>query len=614
MTATKKTAKKTGTKPAPARQAKATKTKPAPAKTAAKKQAKTTSKKPATTTAKRAKTQKPATPPAKQAETTSKKPTKAAAKKQASKKPTKAAAKKQANKKPASTTAAKQTNKKPAPAKAPAKKQVNKKPASTTTAKQTQNKKPAPAKAAAKKQANKKQASTTAAKQTNKKSAPAKAAAKQATRKKTASTPARAEKPAALARRTTPPAEWLVGPLAPLRELADAVADLDVRAVDDDASQDAGQALRERYADNWTLGVLWTPALWDACQARAQPLRLWATGPVQRGAHGREFTPSFYLDPADPGRLWYTPDPGLPAALFVPLPATRAAIEQALTEFGPRTPPLDLAEAKTVRAYMGAASFLRVPNPYCGEFEPAGPHELDRHFNFSPVVTPHAWGSAFADDPLRDAGALSTIQEVVALREIREQIAESVPRFTRRAWFSRADVAIEMHADGIYVWEVTYRPSRFASALLAGLNAPNGRQYPDDLPLDLALAMHGFMFLDAAWFEAELAREPDVRQRGALVQAALAVVSDDIVEAARIARAALARDEAEQVAVANAALQYNWQFLLEELGSRAASAELRAQLTTVLAQGIPPPQLNEHGEPADLYDSIRDAAEEQDDA
>ncbi|MCY0989247.1 hypothetical protein OV203_19065 [Nannocystis sp. ILAH1] len=384
--------------------------------------------------------------------------------------------------------------------------------------------------------------------------------------------------------------------------------------MDDDASQEAGEALRERYADNWTLGVLWSPALWDACQARARPLRLWATGPVQRGAHGREFTPSFYLDPADPGRLWYTPDPALPAALFVPLPATRAAIEQALTEFGPNTPPLALAEAKTVRAFMGEASFLRVPSPYSGELEPAGPHELDRHFNFSPVVTPHAWGSAFADDPLRDAGALSASQEIVALREIREQIAESVPRFTRRAWFSRAHLAIEMHTEGRYVWEVTYRPSDFASEVIAELNKIVDAPFPADLPLDVAAALHGFLFLDAAWFEATLAGETDLRQRDALVSAVLAVVSDDIVEAARIARAAILRHEADQIAVANAALQYNWQFLLEELGSATASAELRAQITTVLAEGIAPPQVDEHGEPVDLYDSIRDAEEEQDDA
>ncbi|MFY0534178.1 hypothetical protein [Nannocystis pusilla] len=195
----------------------------------------------------------------------------------------------------------------------------------------------------------------------------------------------------------------------------------------------------------------------------------------------------------------------------------------------------------------------------------------------------------------------------MALREIREQIAESVPRFTRRAWFSRAHVAIEMHTEGRYVWEVTYRPSDFASEVIAELNKIVDPPFPADLPLDVAAALHGFLFLDAAWLEATIAGETDLRQRGALVSAALAVVSDDIVEAARLARAALARDEADQVAVANAALQYNWQFLLEELGSRTASAELRAQITAVLAQGIPPPQVDEHGEPADLYDSIRDA-------
>ncbi|WAS91244.1 hypothetical protein [Nannocystis punicea] len=374
-----------------------------------------------------------------------------------------------------------------------------------------------------------------------------------------------------------------------------------------------GESLQARYAEDWTLGILWSPALWDACQARAKPLRLWATGPAQPGSNGGEFTPSLYVDPADPARLWYTPHPGLPAALFVPLPATRAAIEQALAEFGPRPPPLDLAEAKTVRAYMGAASFLRVPNPYSGELEAAGPHELDRHFNFSPAVTPHAWGSAFADDPLPDARPMSQLQTIVALREIRQQLAESLPRFTRRAWFSQAHVAIEMHARGTYVWEVKYRPSRFTSEVLAELNALAGQRYPADLPLDVAAALHGFMFLDAEWFAAEIAQETDPGQRGALVSGALAVAADDIVEASRIARAAITRELHDQVAVANAAVQYNWQFLLEELGSTTTSDELRAQITNVLIEGIAPPQVDEHGEPADLYDSIGGAEEEEED-
>ena len=262
-----------------------------------------------------------------------------------------------------------------------------------------------------------------------------------------------------------------------------------------------------------------------------------------------------------------------------------------------------------------------MPSPYSGQFEPAGPHEMDRHFNFSPVVTPHGWGSAYADDPLLGRERLSTIGEALALREMRAQTDGGLPRFTRRAYFSRAHVAIEMHARGHYVWDIRYRPARLSAGVIASFNALTHNAYPADLPVDVAAAVHGFMFLDAAMIDAEIAAETEPGRRGALVSAALAVAADDITEAARIARAAIARELPDQVAVANAATQYNWQFLLEELGATTTDAGLRGFVEQVIVEGLAPPPLNEHGEPADLHDSIdygddeeAEAEEEDDDA
>lgn len=401
----------------------------------------------------------------------------------------------------------------------------------------------------------------------------------------------------------------------PLRELADDVRSLGVQAASAAEARAGGESLRAHYAEGWHLGVLWSPALWQACQERVARLRLWATAPEATLSSANEIAaaPSFFVDPAHPEQLWYAPTTALPAALFVPVAATRDAIVQALRELGPATAAPTLDERRTVRAYMGAMSVLRLPNPYSGEMAAASPHELERHFNYSPVVTPHAWGSAFAVDPLLGLGPMPSGQMVVLLRQLREQRPGALPRFTRRAYFSQSHVGIEMHARGEYHWHIDYRPSPWTGGVIEDFNRVTGLHLPVDLPVDVAAAVHGFEFLDAGWLEAELAREASPGRRSALVSVALGVAADDLASAAHIARSALAWGEPEQVAVANAAIQYNWEFLLEELGWSTTSPELRQQLERVLIAGLPAPALNELGEPADLHEGLEsDDAEEHD--
>ncbi|MDC0718135.1 hypothetical protein [Nannocystis bainbridge] len=89
--------------------------------------------------------------------------------------------------------------------------------------------------------------------------------------------------------------------------------------------------------------------------------------------------------------------------------------------------------------------------------------------------------------------------------------------------------------------------------------------------------------------------------RGALVSAALGVALDDIGEVGRLARAAFAAGGPEALAAINAALQYNWQFLVEEFGAASDDAHLREQLEGFITEGLAPPAVDEHGEPPDMY-------------
>ena len=555
----------------------------------------------------------------KQAQSTAGSTARATAGKSRAKKSTsnKVAAKKSTAKPSTPSTSTKKSTAKKSTAKVAAKK-----PTPSTTAKKSTAKvatrKSAP-KTTAKKTAAKK---TTAKKSTAKKSTAKKSTAKKSTAKKSTAKKTAANKPAAkklAARRVRDPSagDWLVDGLAPLRALADAVADLGVWVVDAETSTEAGDALREYYAEGWHLGVLWSEPLWDACVARVEPLRLWAEAEAMQDGRGGAVTPAFYLDPADPSQLWYAPSPELPAALFVPLPATREAVERAVNELGPRTRPVELAEQRTVRAYMGALATLQVPSPYSGELEQAGPHELDRHFNFSPAVTPHAWGSAYVADPLEGQKQSSTFESMIALRAMREQEEDAVPRFTRRAQFSRAHVAMEIHAGGHYFWEIRYRPSLWTGDVITRFNAITDHDFPADLPVDAAAAIHGFLFLDADQLAAALAKETVPGMRGALVSAALGVALDDIGEAGRLARAAFAAGGPEALAAIDAALQYNWQFLVEEFGVTTDDAEVREQLESFIADGLGPPAVDEHGEPLDMYgdadDDEHDLEEAEDD-
>lgn len=422
-------------------------------------------------------------------------------------------------------------------------------------------------------------------------------------------------------------ARWLDAhpQLAALREHA-GLRERGVSFLDEQEACEGGDALREFYGESLHLGTLWVPPLWDECRRIAAPLWLLAKGPAIPGQrHAGELTVDvvLYVDPERPDTVWLGPDDEFPAALFTELPAHGDAIAAALDVLY-LNPPQRVHELPCVaRAFMGYRNRLVVPNPYSGELEQAGPHELDRHYNFSPALDPLVWGGAFADDPWPDTMPAVPYLRVISLsRERRAQRRGTVARLSRRAQFSRAHVGFEIHqsrTNTIYVWHIRYRPNPYP-ATVERFNAQCGGQFPTDLPADVVAGVIGFDWMTAEQAEATLAEvEPELV--AAYLNAIAAIRSDDLEVTQLLAKHAARADlgPSARGAIANLCLEYGWRALLEQLALAEPDESLRSQMIAALARPFPETEFNEMGEPAhgggddDDYDDYDDDDYDDDD-
>lgn len=395
------------------------------------------------------------------------------------------------------------------------------------------------------------------------------------------------------------------------------LAALGISFVSEQDAQQGGEALIEHYAGTWHLGILWTDELWRACQSLSQGKRLLARGPTSRDLNGSETESQVYFDPSAPDRLYFAPSFEVPPIFWISVPANAEALHEAVSEFFPvrRIPKLGLPRVR--RAFMGYQSQLVVPNPYSGELEQAGPHELDRHFAFSPFADSFVWGSAQPDDPWPERippQAGYSIKIVSYSRKMREQRKGATARFTRRTLFSRSQLTIEIHRGGLYVWEIRYRPSKH-QAVMEQFNQQFGTSYPIDLPFDVIGALMGFDFALPEWLEERLAQQTDPGQIAAYLQVIAAARHCDLSVTDLLQK--YTSHEAIQVraSIANVAIQYNWEFLLENMGSQETSPELLEFIDQVLGDGIAPQKFNELGEPIEGDDDGEDEEgdEEEDD-
>jgi hypothetical protein len=396
--------------------------------------------------------------------------------------------------------------------------------------------------------------------------------------------------------------------VAALRDDA-SLADVSLHWLDEKAGRERGARVGAHYDDDWHLGVIWSRPLWAACKDTTRGVLCVAAGPsfVKRTMPGYPPEPSgFFLDPARPSELLFALSDAFPAALWIRVDATADAMRSVISAFayGAEGAPagqrrLDLPRVE--RAYMGALSTLTVPNPYSGNLDPAGPHELERHWTSSPVVGSLEWGSAFDDDPWAEQWPKGmnflVLQE--AIRRHRAQQAGATARITRWTLFSRSQMTIELHRNGHYVWELRYRPAPHRD-VIERFNATTGMHLPLDLPVDLACAVHGFEFLTAERLEARLREEQD-EMVGSVLRVLAAVRHTDVTVTDLIRTYLRHPDEAVRRTLASVAIEYNWEFLLEDITAAEAPGALRDQLDHILDVGINPPTFNDNGEPDWFY-------------
>lgn len=378
--------------------------------------------------------------------------------------------------------------------------------------------------------------------------------------------------------------------------------------VDEIEARRAADALVAHYAKNWHLGILWSDKLWAACKAMAPQKLLIAKGPSVHNRNGSDFECELRYDPRSPDRVYFAASNDVPTVLWIPIPAKAESILAALAESCPTTRFRKLDLPRVERAFMGYLHNLAVPNPYTGDLETAGPHELDRHFTMCRLVDPMLWGSAADEEPWPDR---IPRQSGFALKlagfsqTVRAQKEGAVCRFTRRTLFSRSQMSMEIHIGGLYVWELRYRPAE-THAVVERFNEITGYNFPTDMPFDLVGALHGFDFIQNAHIEKKLSEQKEEGGIAAHLEVLAALRHQDL-SVTEILRRYIDHTSVEvRGAVVNAALQYNWEFLLEDLAALHPTDEIGVFVEKALASGLAPPRFNEMGEPEDLYDGLQD--------
>lgn len=360
--------------------------------------------------------------------------------------------------------------------------------------------------------------------------------------------------------------------------------------------------LRARYASGFRLGTLWIESVWEQCRERVEHCRVVARGPSRVDEQNVELESVFVLL-GDREQLWLAWNAEVPTSLWIPCGTTPETVAAALAEFWPiRRPRRCEFECRT-RLFMGYRGSVEVPNPYSGEWVAAEPHDLTRHFNFSPVVGPRYWGSCRADDPWPDpqAGPMHNLDSIVIQREVTKQAEGGVCSFTRRTKYSGSYLGIELHRGRIWVWNLRYSPARHGD-VIAALQEQHGVTLPPEVPFDVAGAIMGFDHQSEAQLRLGLAQAvADGDNIPAYLDVLAALLCMDPQAAAELLRPFLTHGDLEvRGAVANIATYYGWLSLLDELRLTESDPGLCEWIDQVLPSGIAE-EFDEMGEPIMNY-------------
>jgi hypothetical protein len=227
-----------------------------------------------------------------------------------------------------------------------------------------------------------------------------------------------------------------------------------------------------------------------------------ATGPaIRKRFESWDNEVSWYVDPAEPDRLWCALAPYFPGWLWVPVAPEPAVIDEVLGGMFPKQRLSRIDFTRHERGFVGYIGSVRVPHVYSGAFVEFNGHDLDRYYTGVEFVEHGMWGSAHLDDPLTDdSDMVSPIVMLAASNEGRsgQQMLGRVPSMTWRTVHSRSYVSFEIHFRKWLCVRVSYRPAPASHhAVVAKCNELLQSSLPLDMPLDVVGALSGF------WFGAE---------------------------------------------------------------------------------------------------------------
>ncbi|WP_329521980.1 hypothetical protein [Spirillospora sp. NBC_01491] len=377
----------------------------------------------------------------------------------------------------------------------------------------------------------------------------------------------------AAARLAGDPPDWLV------RLRADpGAAALGVAWPDESALREEAEREEEHVSD----GIMHTDAtIGHVREHRPHMLRV-ASGPGYAGTNGFEHEAAWFVDTREPDGLLLAPSASYPTFLWIPAGTTVDGMRGALGGLFPTPRPTRVTLPKTARGFLGYAHQIGVPNVYDGTFGPIDGLELDRYYTMNTFTEVQSWGSAILDDPSPDE-ALSPLQAMARFRECREQ-SPGVPSMTWRTSASGSYVSIEAHMGRIFVAEARYRPNPNPE-VIERMNAEFGSAFPTDLPVDVVGALIGFDFQTLEVWERELAVEEDPGHVLGKMEIAVALAHGDLDAAERLRPHFAHRDPGVRAPLMTFALNYNLEFLLEELLLTEPDEQMAEQVHRILDRG-----------------------------
>ncbi len=389
-----------------------------------------------------------------------------------------------------------------------------------------------------------------------------------------------------------PPADlsWLkkLKPIAPLLESA-ALRELGVEWIDAATSkQETTSACGPYKGRKYTMGLIWPVVWWDRCSEVAKGKVALARLPEVHKRSLMAVHGLIFYDKKQPGSLWFTPNPSLPAGLWIRVDANERALVEALQWFYPvkRIPRLELT--RKVRAWAGNMAQLAVPSPYTGELETAGVAEIERMWVSSPSIDMLNWGSQYEDDPWPNQVRAGGFTLSFTMREHAKQRPGSLPTFTYRTHFSRSQLTLEVHPDGNYVFDIRYRPSPFSEPV-RDLNERFSMGFPEDLPIDVVSACIGFQFITWDWL-LERMEDPEWQDRLASVITIAASVGYDDLQSAELLRKYAKHSDLDVAASAlNAMIRYNYVSYLAEAGSLPLPEDYLSAMANCVEDGMRAP-------------------------